>query len=231
MLITVTTIIDENGNPWWVAKEVCGILGISNPSKAASCLDGDEKSNVTISNTGNGGRDIRTIINESGLYSLILRSRKPEAKVFKKWVTGEVLPAIRKTGGYQVKEMSETRRKALNYIQNNNEMFMKYRAIFDMLKGGVEMIEKVIIVALHQYNETEGSNKKEMLEGFYLLIEAIERISMVEQKISVLKTKDGFDFLSYIRKLKNEFKKNDLMEINRAAIAEAVKESKSSTFH
>jgi anti-repressor protein len=80
---TVTTIIDENGNPWWVAKEVCGILGISNPRKATGDLDEDEKDGVTISDAI--GRLQKTnIINESGLYSLILRSRKPEAKVFKK---------------------------------------------------------------------------------------------------------------------------------------------------
>jgi hypothetical protein len=83
--------------------EVCRVLKISNPSDAATRLDDDEK--MTLDNTEGhsgqrGGAQSFTIINESGLYSLILTSRKREAKRFKKWVTAEVLPSIRKTGGY-----------------------------------------------------------------------------------------------------------------------------------
>lgn len=91
-------IIDKDGNPWFVAKDVCSVLGFDNPSDATKYLDSDEK--TLISNpTGTGGSKT-TIINESGLYSLILKSRKKEAKEFKKWVTSEVLPSIRKTGQY-----------------------------------------------------------------------------------------------------------------------------------
>lgn len=86
------------GNPWFVAKDVCGMLGLGNPSKALRALDIDEKG-ITTGNTP-GGKQALATINESGLYSLILRSRKPEAKAFKKWVTSEVLPSIRKTGQY-----------------------------------------------------------------------------------------------------------------------------------
>lgn len=91
-----TLLID--GQPWFVANDVCGALSIVNPRKALSRLDDDEKG-VTTSDTL-GGAQKMAIINESGLYSLILTSRKPEAKRFKKWVTNEVLPAIRKTGSY-----------------------------------------------------------------------------------------------------------------------------------
>jgi len=92
----VRTLTDEAGEPWFVAKDVCEALGYSNPSKTISDhLDDDERSNVLLDRGGSLG-----IINESGLYTLIIRSNKPEAKQFRKWVTSEVLPAIRKTGSY-----------------------------------------------------------------------------------------------------------------------------------
>lgn len=91
-------IIDQNGEPWFVLTDVCRELDHGNPSQAASTLDDDEKGIITSDTPG--GSQKMVIVNESGLYSLILRSRKPEAKRFKKWVTKEVLPSIRKTGGY-----------------------------------------------------------------------------------------------------------------------------------
>ena len=94
-------IVNQSGEPWWILTDVCKVLEISNSPKAATRLDSDEKSTISISDSGNLNAD-RTIINESGLYSLILTSRKPAAKRFKKWVTAEVLPTIRKTGGYSV---------------------------------------------------------------------------------------------------------------------------------
>lgn len=94
----LTTITDKNGDPWFVAKEVCGVLGITDHIQATRYLDEDEKGLFTKQTLG--GSQKVTIINESGLYSLVLRSRKPEAKEFRKWITSEVLPAIRKTGGY-----------------------------------------------------------------------------------------------------------------------------------
>ena len=83
-----------------MAADVCRALGLGNSSKAIMPLDDDEKG-ITISDTL-GGKQEMTTITEPGLYSLILRSRKPEAKAFKRWITHEVIPAIRKTGGYIV---------------------------------------------------------------------------------------------------------------------------------
>lgn len=89
------TLTDENGEPWFIAKDVCDILGHSNVSMALDRLDDDERSK---SNLGRQGET--NIVTEAGLYSLVLGSRKPEAHEFKRWVTHEVLPQIRKTGGY-----------------------------------------------------------------------------------------------------------------------------------
>lgn len=97
----------HDGNPWFVARDVCAILGLQNPSDAVSELDDDEKGVATSDPLSRGGaQQIRTI-SESGLYSLIFRSRKPEAKAFRRWVTGEVLPALRRTGSFTVDGAAE----------------------------------------------------------------------------------------------------------------------------
>lgn len=96
---TLRTLADEAGDPWFVAKDVCDILSLENSRKATADLDPDEKNTVTISD-GIPGNPNKTIISEPGLYKLIMRSRKPEAKEFKRWVTHEVLPSIRKHGIY-----------------------------------------------------------------------------------------------------------------------------------
>lgn len=96
-------VIDRDGEPWFVLADVCRVLELANSRDAAARLDTDEKADVGITDTSSSGvtqQRQMTIINESGLYSLILTSRKPEAKAFKKWVTSEVLPKIRKTGSY-----------------------------------------------------------------------------------------------------------------------------------
>lgn len=93
------TLTDENGDPWFVAKDVCDILSLENSRKATADLDPDEKNTVTISD-GIPGNPNKTIISEPGLYKLIMRSRKPEAKEFQRWITHEVLPSIRKHGIY-----------------------------------------------------------------------------------------------------------------------------------
>lgn len=90
--------MDEQHNPWFVAKDVCAVLDIINDCDAVSNLDDDERS-VGITDTLGGHQQMMTI-SESGLYSLIFRSRKPEAKRFRKWITSEVLPSIRNTSGY-----------------------------------------------------------------------------------------------------------------------------------
>ncbi|CAK0768816.1 hypothetical protein WCLP8_4290002 [uncultured Gammaproteobacteria bacterium] len=95
-------VIDKDDNPWFVAADVCAVLGLGNTSQAMSRLDDDERSTIIL-NDGTDGNPNQTIISESGMYALVLTSRKPQAKPFRKWVTGEVLPSIRKTGQYQTK--------------------------------------------------------------------------------------------------------------------------------
>lgn len=99
-------IIEQNGQPWFVAKDVCEILDIKNNRDALTRLDQDEKDAVGI--TDSIGRIQNTsIVSESGLYNLIFQSRKPEAKQFKRWITHEVIPSIRKHGAYMTPETIE----------------------------------------------------------------------------------------------------------------------------
>ena len=94
-----------DGEPWFVAADVCKALELGNPSMTVERLDADEKGISSIDTLG--GKQRMAIINEPGLYSVILRSRKPEAKAFKRWITHEVIPAIRKYGGYMTKSLLE----------------------------------------------------------------------------------------------------------------------------
>lgn len=96
---TLRTLTDEAGEPWFVAKDVCGILEIGNPSDALKRLDDDERSRFNLGRQGE-----TNIVNEAGLYSLVLGSRKPEAREFRRWVTHEVLPSIRKHGAYMTQQ-------------------------------------------------------------------------------------------------------------------------------
>jgi prophage antirepressor-like protein len=97
----VSTLTDEAGTPWFLAVDVCAALSVKNVSQAIARLDPDEHSSICLNDGVSGARET-LIINESGLYSLTLSSRKSVAKAFKRWVTHEVLPAIRKTGAYTV---------------------------------------------------------------------------------------------------------------------------------
>lgn len=101
----VRTVI-KNNEPWFVAKDVCDILDIKNNRDAISRLDDDEKDAVGITDSI-GRKQQTTIISESGLYNLIFLSRKPEAKQFKRWITHEVIPSIRKHGAYMTPEKIE----------------------------------------------------------------------------------------------------------------------------
>jgi anti-repressor protein len=91
--------IQRNGETWWVLKDVCGVLGLSNARMIADRLDEDDVSLAYVTDSM-GRRQQTNIVNESGLYNVILRSDKPEAKKFKRWVTHEVLPQIRRHGAY-----------------------------------------------------------------------------------------------------------------------------------
>lgn len=97
--------VEKDGEPWWVLADVCKVLELSSPHKVADRLEADEKGRNLIPTLG--GMQEMTTVNESGLYAVILRSDKPQAKPFRRWVTSEVLPSIRKHGAYMTDQTLE----------------------------------------------------------------------------------------------------------------------------
>ena len=102
---TVRVLTDERDEPWFIAKDVCAVLEIGNPSQALTNLDDDEKGITTTDTLG--GPQKTVTVSESGFYKLVLRSRKPVAKEFQRWVTHEVLPNIRRHGAYMTEQTVE----------------------------------------------------------------------------------------------------------------------------
>lgn len=156
--------VTVNGEPWFVAKDVCEVLGISNTSDTLSkVLDDDEKGVDTIYTPG--GNQQVSIVNEPGLYSLILRSRKPEAKAFKRWITHEVLPTIRRTGGYTAPS-----KKEVSNATGLLEVDKAFRAALRMAKAIGLDANAAIISANQLTRKVTGSGPLELLE-----VKGIER--------------------------------------------------------
>ena len=99
---TIRVIMDESGEPWWIASDACNALGLTNVSQAVSRLSNDEKNNIILSDVIRPGKPSIAIVSEPGLYKLIFRSKMKQAVKFQRWVYHDVLPAIRKTGTYSV---------------------------------------------------------------------------------------------------------------------------------
>lgn len=114
--------VEKDGALWWVLADVCKVLGFTNPTMIAERLDEDERAKLGLGRQGEAN-----IINESGLYNVIMRSEKPEAKAFKRWVTHEVLPSIRKEGSYIAPELKKNMAEArlLNAKARVSNQWMK----------------------------------------------------------------------------------------------------------
>lgn len=168
-------VIQMEGEPWFVAKGVCDALGINNTSEAMKRLDEDEKSTLRISE---GGPE-SNIVNESGLYSLILRSNKPAAKTFKKWITKTVLPSIRKNGGY---------------IANQENL------------SPAEIVAKGLLAAQNIIEEKQATIEQQQADilEFKPKAEALHRLSIADGSLCItnaakdlqIRPKDLFSFLS-----------------------------------
>lgn len=113
-------VVEKPDGPWWVLSDVCRVLDVANPRNISARLDEDEKGVHQIDTPG--GKQEMTVINEPGLYNVILRSDKPQAKAFKRWVTHEVLPAIRKTGSYSKKPMTDYQQKLIETRERNSRI-------------------------------------------------------------------------------------------------------------
>ena len=130
----------EDNEPWFVAKDVCECLAISKHRDAISRLDNDERGSLKVDTLG--GKQEMATVNEYGLYSLVMSSRKPEAKEFKRWVTHEVLPSIRKYGSYNM-NIPRTLPDALKLYANEIEAHNKTKALVEEQKPKVLFADAV----------------------------------------------------------------------------------------
>lgn len=148
---TDVRVVVLDGEPWWLAGDVCAVLEIRNVAQSVSYLDDDEKRqvspNLISSEVAAGGRD-PWLINEPGLWSLTLKSRKPQAKPFKRWITHDVLPEIRKTGSYSIAPPERTGTE-LTIPQN----------LPDALRAYAASLERIDAMAL-EVAELDATNRK-----------------------------------------------------------------------
>lgn len=122
-----------NSEPWFVGRDVAEVLGYKKPENAiTNHVDDDDKTTTLIQGIGSNYKSKTMIINESGLYCLVLSSKLPSAKKFKRWVTSEVLPSLRKTGQYQVKELSGQELMAKALIEAQSVLAAKDKVIEEM---------------------------------------------------------------------------------------------------
>lgn len=121
-----------DGTPLFVAKDICDALGISKYRDALTRLDEDERASISVDTLG--GKQSMIAVNESGLYTLVFQSRKPEAKAFRKWVTGEVLPNIRKHGVYMPPEVAMSAKNLKRLRKQMLEQMRKYLIEDDLRK-------------------------------------------------------------------------------------------------
>jgi len=216
---TIRTHLDSENNPWWAAKDVCSVLGISKYRDAVSRLDDDEARPVCV----DASQSSLVFISESGLYTLILRSNKDSAKKFRKWITSEVLPSLRKTGSYSVSQtewrLARTEGKIVRKIttdiiksfveyaksQGSQSAEMYYANFSKMVNASLLEIEgkkptnlrdKLNVIQLHQLSIAETIITRSLVECisrqmFYKEIYQIAKSKIEQYSQTVGKSKIG----------------------------------------
>ena len=165
----VRCVIRED-HPWFVAADVCAALDIGNVSMAIARLDADEQALITVEGISRGNDQVN-VVNEPGLYSLVLTSRKPEAKRFKRWITHEVLPALRKTGEYRLQRMPEDPRElGLPDFRNPAVAAIAYGETLLKLQASEAVVQQLQVEKAA--NEAELSVTKPKAEAYQRLTEA-----------------------------------------------------------
>jgi prophage antirepressor-like protein len=157
-------VVVQDGEPWFVAKDVCEVLELGNPSQALTRLDDDEKG--VISNDTPGGFQEMLVVNEYGLYSLVLGSRKPEAKSFKRWITHEVIPAIRKNGSYSTQPVTPTEAllQAVQILAKQEKDIKTLQIVSEQTQQQIQNIKEAIITTDKDWRR--DTNKKLQRIGF-----------------------------------------------------------------
>ena len=154
-------VVERDGESWFVAADVCNVLDLSNPTIAVSRLDEDERAKFNLGRQGDA-----TIVNEPGLYTLVLGSRKPEAKAFKRWITHEVIPIIRKTGAYSTRKPDSYMKyhvnlKARMQSDTHANIKPKLKNKMDLIDRGAGMTAELFEIACKLFENDVDELKKE----------------------------------------------------------------------
>jgi anti-repressor protein len=172
--------VDGSGDPWWIASEVCGVLGIGNTSDVVKTLDDDEKMTIDSieGHSGQrGGAQFYSLVNEPGLYSLVLRSRKPEAKAFKRWLTHEVIPSIRKHGGYLIPSKIEE-------LLVNPDLIIAFAT--ELKNERVKAAQQLLVIEAQAQKIEEDAPKVEFVNMI-----AAEQLDIEIGELNVILTQNG----------------------------------------
>lgn len=161
--------VTRDGEPWFVAADVCRALEIVNPTQAAARLDEDERSMFNIGRQGEA-----VIINEAGLYTLVLGSRKPEAKAFKRWITHEVIPTIRKHGAYMTPEAvreaivtPENMIKILTALKDEQDKRKGIEADYMKLTDTVDELDRQVMRLTAERNDMEARYREYRIKSYF----------------------------------------------------------------
>lgn len=177
-------VIEKNGEPWFVAKDIAEILEYSNPAKMYARIEEDEKTTIPYREDGSNYQTNIVIINESGLYEAILGSEKPEAKEFKKWVKREVLPSIRKTGGYSIQRIdsymiSDPIERAKAWIKEQEEKLLLEAKVKELAPAA-------------EFGNAVGNSKASILVRDYVKILAKDGIEIGQDEMFDWLNKKGY---------------------------------------
>ena len=155
-------MIDEN--PWFVAKDLCDYLELSDVRRAVEPLDDDEKLSGEILQSGQ--KRSMWLVNESGMYALVIRSNKPKAREFRKWITNEVLPSLRKTGRYELKRKSEVVRRTRGERVNAEILNLLWLIGENLMHGDQKEVAMELGVSVQAVNGVlNGYNRSSRILG------------------------------------------------------------------
>lgn len=143
--------VERDGELWWVLRDVCDVLGISHTKDVAGRLDPDEVGQTGVIDS-KGRKQLTYIINEPGLYSVILRSDKPEAKDFKRWVTHEVLPSIRRTGSYGMAQAQVQPMTPAQLLAAQAQVLVEMEQRMDKVQGQMQALDAKVDTALSAFS-------------------------------------------------------------------------------
>ena len=195
-------VVERDSEPWWVLKDVCEVLELSNSRMVAERLEEDEVSQTYITDSL-GRQQEATIVNESGLYNVILRSDKPEAKAFKRWITHEVIPSIRKTGGYV----------------GNDDLFIETYLPF--ADESTKTMFKGMLDAIRQNNELIKKQQKEIQYKEDVIIGLVDSVELAEKRQilnQVVRHKNA-NFQDRWKELYRQFEMKYHIDLNKRLIA------------